>query len=277
LNTTATDYSLSYWYSSANGDENTTEEAIEYSKTYTSAKNDGASLVLVSGYAFYKDANEMTYEGAYVVKDGIMTVYAGKNTYYFAIEEENKQFTALEYAPYNGYLAREDGEIEQNVYLAFDGMGNATYTIAELDEDGEEISKTETLGVVTKTKLLTDYNMEIWQFKANDDSLTFNYIVIAQSGGTFIIRENEAYKGEYTSKAGRLTLDGYIYGGKFVDASKKEYSGSYFIIEENVVKMYVQDEKSGKTKYLYFDLNGKAFTVRGEEYGEYLISLAKGE
>ncbi|MBQ5929978.1 MAG: InlB B-repeat-containing protein, partial [Clostridia bacterium] len=113
VDTDATAYSLSYWYSTANGDKDTTEESIDYSKTYTSAKDDNASLTLVSGFAFYKDAKELTYEGAYAVKDGIMTVFAGKESYYFEIDEENKQFIALDYNPYKGYIVKEDGDIEQ--------------------------------------------------------------------------------------------------------------------------------------------------------------------
>ena len=270
VDTEATSYSLSYWYSTANGDKDTTEEETTYSTTYTSAKDDNASLILVSGFAFYKDAKEMSYEGAYAVKDGVMTVFAGSESYYLEIDEENKQFIALDYAPYKGYIVEENGDIEETVYLAFDGKGNATYTVLTLDEDGEEISRTEELGTVTKTKLTTDYNREIWTFKSAKSE--FNYIAIQQSRSAYIICHNDKYSGEYQSQAGRLTLDGYIYGAKFVDSKKNEYEGSYFIIEENVVQMYVQDENSGKTEYLYFDLNGKSFTVRGEEYGEYLIT-----
>ena len=269
VDTKATSYSLSYWYSTANGDKDTTEESIDYSKTYTSAKEDDTSLVLVSGFAFYKDAKGLTYEGAYAVKDGIMTVFAGKDSYYLEIDEENKQFIALDYAPYNGYIVEEDGDISKEVYLAFDGKGNATYTVLTLDEDGEEVSRTEEIGVVTKTKLTTDYNREIWTFKSKNHD--FNFIEVTQSSNSYIIPFNEKYNGEYQSQAGRLTLDGYVYGAKFVDAKKNEYEGSYFIIEENVVQMYAQDE-DGNVTHLYFDLNGKSFTVRGEEYGEYLVT-----
>ncbi len=268
VDTQSTDYNLSYWYSSANGNKDTTEEAVDYSDTYTSSKNDGATLVLISGFAFYQTANEMTYQGAFVVKDGIMTVYAGMKSYYFAIDEDNKKFTALEYAPYNAHAVKQDGVIDQAVYLAFDGTGKATYTVLTLDDEGEELSRTEEVGTVSNTKLTTDYNSEIWKFES--EKTTFTYITVSQSSAKYIIPFNEKYSGELQSAAGRLTLDGYIYGAKFVDADKQEYEGSYFIEEENVVQLLYQ--KDGEKKTLYFDINGKSFTVRGKEYGEYLIT-----
>jgi len=265
VDTQSTNYNLSYWYSSANGNKDTTEEAVDYSAIYTSSKEDGAKLELVSGFAFYTAANEMTYQGAYSVKDGIMTVFAGSNAYYFAVDQENKKFTALDYAPYDAHIVKENAEIDKAVYLAFDGTGKATYTVLTLDEEGEELSRTEKEGTVSDTKLTTDYNYPIWKFQAED--LTFNYIRISQNSRIYIVRFNEKYSGEFQSAAGKLTLDGYIYGAKFVDADKNEYEGSYFVEEENVVKMLV---KGGEP--LYFDINGSSFSVRGEEYGEYLVT-----
>ncbi|MBQ8658107.1 MAG: InlB B-repeat-containing protein [Clostridia bacterium] len=259
----STAYRVAYWYSSTDIENVNTP----YEVSYTSSKADGATLELVSGFAFYKAANEITYEGAYVIEENVMTIYAGSNTCYIRIDEENKQFLALDYAPYDAYLVTDDGMISKVDYLSFDGAGNATRVTLTLDEDGNELSRVTKEGVVSDSKKVTDYNMPIWSFTSTEKDASFDYIRVSMSSRYYIIPYNADYAGTYESTAGRLTLDGYIYGAKFIDKNRNEYEGNYVVIEENVVQMNVEDGKS-----FYFDLSGDSFTVRGEEYGEYALT-----
>ncbi len=268
IDTESTKYSLSYWYSSANGDTNTTEDAIEYNDLYASAKEDGATLELVSGYAFYEAADGMTYQGAFAIEDGIMTMLAGEENYYFAIDQENKKFTVLDYEPYNAYSVNPDGILDQKLYLAFDGMGNATYTVLTLDDDGKETDRLEYKGTVTDTKRLTEQDAPIWAF--DSDIMDFNYIEVYQGANKYFIRFNEGFNGEFKSAGETLTLNGYyLDGAKYLDANRNEYKGTYFVEKGGVVKMNI-----GDNEYRYFDIDSKTktFTVRGKEYGEYLVT-----
>ena len=271
LDSETTAYSLFYWQSSVSKDEPPVE--TEYVVEYECATDDEASLKLVGGFAYYTTKDGLSVSGAYG-KSGEDETYiviltssiAGNVNYYVDLDEENKTFIPLEYAPYTAYLYGADGDFssdENAVRLIFDGKGNAVY----VDKNGVEVE-----GTVRLTDNKTG-NVNISEFKANDNSLTISYIGgLSVGNASAFLLYNDTYNGEYkyydkaNVEIGSLELDGYGYLGKYLDNDGVLHEGTYLIQEDGAVAL--QDSESGKT--WYFDITERKFTVRSEEYGEYL-------
>ena len=247
LDTSSTSYSVHYWYSY------TTDEGTEELSTVYTADN-GDKLTLVSGIAII-DGNEQTV-GTYTLSEtGLVTVKAGDHTFYFEVSED-KKFLTLDSAPYTSYGVNADGTVNRQERMSFDGKGGAAYVAGQ---DIESVN-----GKVVRTEETTFSGSYIFTFTADDDSISFNFIQIATSNTSYIAKYNEEYHGEYVSKDGILTLDGYGYRANYKDTDGEDHE-SFYVINDGVIRLTVDE------RYRFFDVKeNKSFTLRGEEYATYI-------
>ena len=249
-------YSVHYWYSSNDGEN-------KYFVDYTSGEG---SLKLVGGIAYYKaDKDAPMARGSYS-KSGDVLVFEdqGDKMHYFSLNEEEKTFEVLSYAPYTAYLLGSDNKSNAKYTLAFDGKGGATYTV-----EGEGGEKTTCVGRVSVTTNKTEFDKEIQLFTSEDGTVSFEYILVSSGASTAFLLKDESYAaGRYVSTqsewTGVLTLDGYCYQASYRDRGET-YSGNYYV-QDGVIVLRVM----GGTYYLDVLSEGMV-SVRGEEYGEYAL------
>lgn len=256
LDSQLTSYNIAYWYSYSSGSGGA---PTTLSKEYKS--EDGKeTLTLVGGFAVYRSGEKMI-TGLYSTSNGVTVVSTAEGTMYFELNEEKMTFIKLESVPYNAYLRNVDGSMDKNVYIHFDGKGNAVYTVVTEDEEGVE-SKKEISGTVEDTDRTTDFGSVISVFKSTEK--TFDFLLLSNSSNVFFAPYNEAYSGEYSGD-GILTLDGFGFKASWLDGGKT-YEGTYSA-SENLVYIAFEDQ------YRYFDIDpeNKTFTVRGKEYANYIL------
>ncbi len=260
VNTTATDYNLMYWkaYTKENN------EVTDYVKEYESTS--GAALKLVGGFAFLTDADESSFMGAYATKDGITTIINGSEYRYVELGTDNT-FVLLQYAPYKANTLTENDEVNSKEYVEFDGKGNATHVTVITAATNDTSAVTESkAGTAKDTGTVTLTGEKIYEFKANDNSLSFKYINVPDT--TYIAKLSDTYKGTYETADEILKLDGFGYKAEYIDEDGNKYTGLYTVTAANEITFYVEEEE----KAYYFDLKtSNTFTVRNDEYGSYLL------
>lgn len=284
LDTEASQYAIHYWYSYTTEAGKVEGGAIEY----TSAKqDDNSSLVLIAGVAILrKDGAIITAQYATDEKTGITQIQTATGaSLYVKLDEENKTFVELDYAPYKSYLLGADGDsIISTTYgrtemLSFDGFGGVTYSVKET-EKGEVDGKTEAVVKFEETYVGTYEKLEeettlhgvyVYLFKGvettSNKSIEFKYIEIPYSRNySLFAKFNETYNGVYQSpEFGKLELDGYGYWATYTDIEGNSYESKYFVRNENEIT-FVHEEVER-----YFDLKeSRTFTLRGIEYGTYV-------
>ncbi len=258
LDSQLTSYNIAYWYSYSSGSGGA---PTTLSKEYKS--EDGKeTLTLVGGFAVYRSGEKMI-TGLYSTSNGVTVVSTAEGTMYFELNEEKMTFIKLESVPYNAYLRNVDGSMDKNVYIHFDGKGNAVYTVVTEDEEGVE-SKQEISGTVENTDETTVFGSVISVFKSTEK--TFDFLLLSNSSNVFFAPYNEAYSGAYSGD-GILTLDGFGFKASWLDDKGDTYEGTYSMPSENLVRIFFEDH------YRYFDIDSenKTFTVRGEEYATYIL------
>lgn len=257
-----TSYSVNYWYEATYEDDSKISNSVDY------VSDTNAKLTLVDGVAIYKRDGAMV-TGTYSTDDDNVTTIKTTNGYiYVVLNEEEKTFVTLDYAPTSAYVVNENGTYSNKEYVELDGRGNATY-VYYVTENDSSVKKTIT-GSVYYTLETTDLGFKIYRFVS--DEKVFNYIMITNNNQTFIFPYNEDYSGNFEGKDGILKLDGFQYYASYVDTNGVEYKGMYSVLENNVVRVRFE---SG---YRYFDLNtsSKSFTIKGAEYGAYLVRDNQG-
>lgn len=268
LDSEATGYYINYWYLSTDKEGNVTNYDVI---NYTPANGGNATLTLVAGLAIYSvDGN--VYSGKYTIgDDGSMVITTTSGYVYIELNLENKTFAALEHAPYNAYVVKENGyytlpdEYFSYEYFTFDGKGGVVYTLitpAE-NEDEDDIVATYS-GTIVKTDKVTDSGYYVYSFTCEDK--IFEFIQFVSNSTYFVSLYNENVNGTYNSEDGILKLDGFSFYATFIDSDGNEYTGMYSVYSENVIRMIIDDN------YRYFDLLGdRLFTLRGIEYGTYIL------
>jgi len=264
LDQETTGYSVSYWYVSNNGVEDT-----EYFENYTTTDlTSNASLKLVGGFAFYQEnTDSRALIASYTQSGSLLEMTVDETTYYFMLDEANEKFTVLQYAPYKAYLRNADGTYSTTKYLEFDGMDGAVYADNGLLIDGK-MSILEKGGLAQETK----FGEALYQFTPNDPAnagKAFTYISVTISGKAYYAIANDSfnaktyYSDSTSTMQGSLTIDGYCYWAEFnVDGTI--YAGLYDV-DENLIVLHAGD------KTFYFDFQGEYFTVRDQEYGVYAL------
>lgn len=246
-------YSVNYWYSSTLKEG----ETERYDTVYTSAATNG-ELTFVGGFAIL-DENGKTVAASYTADSSNPNLIKinSSDSVYVLIDEESKTFKTLETPPYTAQAIKADGYSSDKITLAFDGLGGAVYTDAT-DKDNP-VTYT---GTYTNTKETLSNGYYIFTFTS--EGLTFRFIQLSTSDGTYFIRYNEEIEKDYASGDGVLKLDGFCFG-TYTSTSGAIYEGMYFVDGDGVLGFVAEDAS------FYFDTDGASFTVRGGEYGTYVI------
>lgn len=232
---------------------------------YYSEKEGSAELALVGSFAFLTVGEETTV-GQFSVNGVRMTItpYNGSASVYLEIDEEGKTFVRLTNLLGTTYgFDLETGSRVSSETLVFDGKGGAVLTTE--DEDGEQ---TTLEGTVRATDDTTEAGARIYEFTGGGE--TFRFILANTSSYTLFAREYEQYAGMFSNEDGeRLVLDGFGVSATYYNAVGESIPGTYIVPEENVVILIFAVQN---TQYvIYFDLSGQEFTVRGGEYGTYVV------
>lgn len=247
-------YEATYWYSA----KKTGEGQVTSYVTEFTAENGSATLTRIGGMISFSEKGK-TILGTYETSaDGItaITAYDESNgsteSVYVKLNEETGKFVKLEYAPYTMY-AIVKGNTDRKETLKLNGDGTAEYTVEGIKYEG----------TVTGTGKKTESGADIMKFESAEK--TFEYLHLYGSSEEFFAKEDKTFKTVYEADGvGTITLDGFLFNGKFVAMDGTEYSGRTLNPETNVLVI------SADSRTLYFDIKGDdTFTLRGEEYGRY--------
>ncbi|MBQ9481354.1 MAG: InlB B-repeat-containing protein [Clostridia bacterium] len=252
----------SYYFISAKNKEG--GDIGGFSATYT---NGNDSIILSSGDFYIAYLGENKYHGTFEQENGIVKASAvildSVEDLCFRLNEAEGTFTKLETAPYNVYLINENGrDYDRNTYIAFSGEKSGEHFVASYYVNG--VKKYD--GVVEETGRTTGFDNTVYVYKFTSEEYSFEYIRLFHGLTSLCSPYNETYNGLYQSEAGQLALDGYGYKAEFTDNYGAVFAGRYYIEEENVVLLNYDGGS------FCFDLDGKAFTKRGTEYGTYALT-----
>ncbi len=257
VDSTTNTVSVNYWYTVTMTDGTTDELPVS---VYT--EESGATLTLIAGFAILS-VNGSTLTGTYSTSNGLTSITVSGGVLYVELNDEDQTFTLVS-RPYTCYELKADGTASRNDTLSYDGKGNATYaSVTEIDGVQSTVSY---VGKVTDSGETTAFGSPIYVFTA--EGMTFQFLQLTASSTAYFTKWNEEYNGEYLAGDSQLILDGFGFQAEYYNgASGESYTGMYFISADNVVCMIMDGA------YRYFDiLENKAFTLRGEEYGTYLLT-----
>lgn len=265
-----------YWYSSTAKSGGATTDYTTDKKTYADSKDTGNTVEIYAGFIFYTVSKSgTTYVGTYKTTDATedyvalttatLTKSGSTVTMYFELNDDDNTYVKLDYARFSVNMLKRSStysDIDSTITLAFDGKGGAIYKDTTA---GETFS-----GTIAESGSKADISeITIYTFTAMGK--TFNFIltsVYTSSTSTTSVFSiyDETEKGNYISaSAGILTLDGFGYAAKYVDANGTTYA-SVCTVDGNVVSMYVNSVR----RYFDIDKTNKTFTIRGVEYGSRL-------
>lgn len=238
----------------------TTEAGTENFDKQYSSESDG-KLTLVAGFAIYVPTEGDTVVGTYQTRDGITTVTSvttGEAVYLELHEDDT--FELLKDVLGTAYAMYEDGTASSNETLFFNGKGGVTYT----DANGVQH-----VGFYSDAQDGTVFGTRVLRFTATSEGMTFEFILVSVSSTVYFNRYNSNYNGYYTQQTDEgsalLLLDGYGYHARYTFPTGETVDGMYYIEEKNVVCLVLNGLN------LYFDLEGKNFTLRGLEAGTFAL------
>ncbi|MBQ5929287.1 MAG: InlB B-repeat-containing protein, partial [Clostridia bacterium] len=249
-------YSLHYWYSYKDKEGG----ALNYDESYTSAK--GSKLTLVSGMAIYEEDGSII-KGIYQKAEDVVAIQNAKGELvYVKVDDENKTFVKMEYAPYTAYLyIGKDQVLSNSESISFDGLGGATYIVKTTVD--EEPVETKYQGTVVKEDTTTLHGAYIFRFipSEGEEVESFRFIQLTLGQYAIFAKEEKGVATVYESAEGRLELDGFGYL-----ATYESVTGTYYFLSETEIVV----DLNGEVRY--FDVEGNTFTLRGKEYGYYMYS-----
>lgn len=262
---------------------------------------DGGSLMLVAGFAFYKQKATMkAIVGVYTVGLGYVSFQdASGHVYFFNVKDATKTFIKLDYMPQMPYLLQSDNIINHNEYMFLDGMGGAVYYYHETKEEGDEtpaqlIAEQAT---VTETGETTIFGSVIYTLNS-ESGITFDFIMIVLGENVYFLRQEPLYAaGTYIDINNPTTIsleiDGYSYQAIYKNGSEV-VEGNYYVTEDGAIHFlkgslsvnfdYVSEGQvtsrgQEENVYVFFengDFKGIYFAMDG--YGNLSVfTLARGE
>ena len=261
-------YYVNYWHSAVIETEDGTEADEDYTTVYVCTNIAGGKLTLAGDFAVLEQ-NGNRYVGTYSAVSGKENLYAiavrsnGTTAGYIYVELDSEALTyiALDTAPYTAVGVTADGMIDREQTLQFDGKGGVVYTVGDVQYTGTFVESG-----------TTAFGLTVYTFTA--DGMQFDFVQISSSSDIYFAKYNtEIGSGTYASEeAGILQLDGYGFGASYTDPEGNKYTGMYFItsdeVTSNVIVLYTEQG------YFYFDYQDSSletFSVRGREYGTYLM------
>lgn len=212
-----------------------------------------------SYYGSFSAANAGYYALAYSATENGSTV---TKYLYFELDTDALSLIKLEYAPFTAAEMIANGSASRTTTLALDGKGNATFTTVE--GEGDDAQTITLVGTVDTTGAKTVFGAEIYRFRSGNT--TFEFVNLTASNSRYFARLNSSVNGEYTFGDSKLLLDGFGYQAAYTDESGNEINGYYYLGDDGALTFISENG------YLYFDLKeGKTFTKRGFEYGNYIV------
>ncbi|MBQ2712405.1 MAG: InlB B-repeat-containing protein [Clostridia bacterium] len=257
-------YTVSYWFN-----YETEEEEVDLRKTITNENGDTLTIIAATVTIV---TNGSTISGTYTAMSNtsniIVTTEDGKTLY---VEVNEDSFVILEYAPVGAYFMNEDGTQNKYKAISLDGKGGATYLYLELDAEGSPIVgedgnavQVDVAGTVTILEKTSLTGAPVYLFEADDESTSFEFVLLYASSNAYACLFNEEYNGVYAAANGdELSLDGYGYNAIYT-TGREVITLVYYINGEQIIGI---DEDG---KYYYFDISERSFSLRGEEMGSYL-------
>ncbi len=256
-------YDVMYLHSYTANDVDSTQTDLTTLYTSTNYDEDGATITMVSVFATITIGNNSV-TGTYEIGESDMSAtgyllaisFADGTTLYAEIDQEAKTFTLFTHNVYSAYRLNADGSINQKETLSYDGKGGATY----VDADGVTH-----VGKFEETTYTSKIEAPVMRFVS--ETATFYYFELQTEQAIFFTVWTEDAAKEYTSEEdGDLYIDGCGAYMEYTDALGNTYTGMYTMPEENVIYALL-----GGQVYVYFDIDGESFTLRGFEYGTYIL------
>ncbi len=249
-------YGVAYIYSTTAG-----EDTTRFDTVYEEEDGNG-TLTLVATFAVYK-SDEGEFTGIYTENGDVLTVSTSYDgavySLSFELDRENNKFIRLRGLLGTATALLADGTENRGETLTFDGKNGAVYSVTE----GEETVTHE--GTFTDTEEATFAGYRIYEF--DGDGIKFRFIVVSAAQSAFFARYNKDCNGVYTNDAGSLEVDGFGVMATYT-VNNVLHRGVYFLSEDGAV-CFLDAETE---REYYFDLKeGRTFTVRGAEYGTYLL------
>ncbi len=259
-------YDVMYLYSVTANDVDAT--VTDYTTVYTSTNyaQDSTTITTVGIFAtltvgdksasgMYQIAESKLSETGYL----IAVTFEDGSVLYAEINQEAKTITLFTENAYTAYRLNADGTTNQEETLVYNGKGGVTYT------DAEGVVY---VGSVVETELKTVLEAPVKQFVC--DTKTFYFFELSASNTAYFSVWSQTAAKEYTSEEdGELFIDGCGLYLEYTDMLGNKYQGYYTIPEEGVIVGMFTTTTS--QLYLYFDINGDKFTLRGLEEGTYLL------
>lgn len=190
-------------------------------------------------------------------------------------DEEVNIVIPLDYAPLELNSIDEDGSVVDEVTMALDGMGGATWFVYEIDDSGWWTEYT-LIGTVEGTVEITgttSLGADIYTFtpEENNWDVGEKQFVIEYYEDEFwgmvtpyyLLHEKKDDGTSLSGDYGTLELDGFIYQAVYTDLDGNEMVGTYLYEEtdegynENVIALFGNDGSS-----IIIDLTEDGFSVR---------------
>lgn len=263
-------YPVTYWYSFKLKGATETSNLVVYENENTT---EGGKLTLINGSIAVVEYKGELITGTYATDaDSGVTTVSGSTAYFYAIlNSENKTFKVVD-APFGAYYMEYYGTVDQNEYILFDGVGGATYHYVAT-VDGKQTEKTfkGTYALTGETVTIGTANYKVYKFSTDEymnvegSKKDIYFIRLVINNYYYALAYKEAEQGEYKTADGqaKLTLDGYFYAA-YVDENGDEYSGIY-LVSGDIIMLVTSNG------YYYFNLDGATISVKGTEYGTYIV------
>ena len=271
---------IAYWYSVKYQEES---ESKTFDIVYNEEESESslhAKLSLIAGFAvltFEEDGEEWEIIGSYTRADNILVIVTSSGNLALEMNDDDKTFIILNSLLGTVYAMGEDGVATRNEFIDFDGKNGAVYSIVTPAEtEGEDAKVTSYTGTFEATGNQTALGGTIYHFKGELDGveMEFDFLLIRISDTTLFTKHNEEYEGVYTDtgeSGATLTLDGFGFNAR-ITIGKNQLDGYYYVHnkEENVICFV------SSSVMFYFDIAGRTFTQRGNEYASYLLMRNQG-
>ena len=258
---------FAYFYSYTTKDNVTTD----LSKKEVTYKSDNSTDVVKTfgGFLFFKQGGD-NLVSAYTVDEATGLAVAAFNNVktYFELDEANKKFVKLAYAPYTASIRKSNGDTDATETLSFDGKGGAVYAKESADSTKEAPKYDFNFkGTITEAGKSDVSGADTYLFTYTTEAGTaqFKYVILTASSKVYFAKYegNEDGVNNYVSDYGVLTLDGFGFRANYTDADGVMHENcAYLVSSEKVIMLSID----GKTRY--FDISDNSFSVRGIEYGK---------
>jgi len=277
-------YQINYWYSYT--DKN--DETVDLTKTYETtvivdeqgtqvtytlvAVNETAFILSsIGGYngqgVLYYNYSETIGEGVYVIyftfddgEKGLMAIKLNDDGSFFIYNT-----TPYVYAELMG-----DGSISTTSFIKFDGVETYTYEIT--GEDGTKVVYVGKIEKTSDTAPISGAPINVFTGETEDgQKITITFISLSAGKNSYFARYDQTTSGVYYNAKGEgsITLDGCSFKAQYTANANAETVECNYTITEDYEVCIIFSNNTGI--YARLNLDTKEYTLRGSEYGDYLL------